>query len=68
MRHIFTLKKISINQYNIDKEELEFLRLNLIYSSHKCQTRKLFSTKDLKLAHQNTKNVHLKYRGKKTNE
>jgi len=32
-----------INQFNIDKEELEFLRLNLIYS-HKCQTRKLFST------------------------
>ena len=32
-----------INQFNIDREELEFLRLNLIYS-HKCQTRKLFST------------------------
>ena len=32
-----------IKQFNIDKEELEFLRLNLIYS-HKCQTRKLFST------------------------
>ncbi len=32
-----------INQFNIDKEELEFLRLNLIYS-HKCQTRKLFSS------------------------
>ena len=32
-----------INQYNLDQEELEYLRLNLIYS-HKCQTRKLFST------------------------
>ena len=39
---IFTQKE-KINQFNIDKEELEFLRLNLIYS-HKCQTRKLFST------------------------
>ena len=35
-------QKEIINQFNIDKEELEFLRLNLIYS-HKCQTRKLFS-------------------------
>ena len=32
-----------INQFDIDKDELEYLRLNLIYS-HKCQTRKLFST------------------------
>ncbi len=32
-----------IDQFNIDKDELEYLRLNLIYS-HKCQTRKLFST------------------------
>jgi len=32
-----------INQFNLDREELEYLRLNLIYS-HKCQTRKLFST------------------------
>ena len=32
----------TISQFNIDKDELEFLRLNLIYS-HKCQTRKLFS-------------------------
>tara|TARA_Y100000389_G_scaffold30779_1_gene26042 strand:+ start:451 stop:1671 length:1221 start_codon:yes stop_codon:yes gene_type:complete len=39
---IFTQKE-KINQFNIDKEELEFLRLNLIYS-HKCQTRKLFSS------------------------
>ncbi len=37
------LQKEKINQFNIDKEELEFLRLNLIYS-HKCQTKKLFST------------------------
>ena len=32
-----------INQFNLDREELEYLRLNLIYS-HKCQTRKLLST------------------------
>ena len=38
---ILTQKK-TINQFNIDKDELEFLRLNLIYSN-KCQ-RKLFST------------------------
>ena len=36
-------QKEKIDQFNIDKEELEFLRLNLIYS-HKCQTKKLFST------------------------
>ena len=39
---IINQKKI-INQIDIDKEELKFLRLNLLYS-HKCQTRKLFST------------------------
>ena len=31
------------DRYNLDQEELEFLRLNLIYSS-KCQSKKLFST------------------------
>ena len=36
-------KNEQVNQFNLDKEELEYLRLNLIYS-HKCQTRKLFST------------------------
>ena len=36
-------QKTKIDQFNIDKDELEYLRLNLIYS-HKCQTRKLFST------------------------
>ena len=36
-------QKEKIDQINIDKDELEYLRLNLIYS-HKCQTRKLFST------------------------
>jgi len=35
--------KNTINQFSIDQDELEFLRLNLIYS-HKCQTRKLFSS------------------------
>ena len=38
-----SIKNEQVNQFNIDKEELEYLRLNLIYS-HKCQTRKLFST------------------------
>ncbi len=38
-----SLKNEQVNQFNLDKEELEYLRLNLIYS-HKCQTRKLFST------------------------
>ncbi len=33
----------TIKQFNIDTEELEFLRLNLIYSQ-KCQSRKLFSS------------------------
>ena len=36
-------QQMSIDQYDYDKDELEFLRLNLIYS-HKCQTRKLFNT------------------------
>ena len=36
-------QKEEINKFNLDQEELEYLRLNLIYS-HKCQTRKLFST------------------------
>ena len=31
-----------INQNFVDQDELEFLKLNLLYS-HKCQTRKLFS-------------------------
>tara|TARA_B100001121_G_scaffold272288_1_gene258716 strand:- start:6711 stop:7931 length:1221 start_codon:yes stop_codon:yes gene_type:complete len=39
----FNKQAEAIKQFNIDKEELEFLRLNLIYS-HKCQTRKLFSS------------------------
>jgi len=37
------LQKKTINQNIIDNEELEFLRLNLIYS-HKCQSKKLFSS------------------------
>ena len=36
-------QKNVIQQYNLDQKELEFLRLNLIYSS-KCQSKKLFST------------------------
>ena len=36
------LQKKQIDQFVIDKDELEFLRLNLLYS-HKCQTRKLFT-------------------------
>ena len=37
------IQKNIIQQHNLDQEELEFLRLNLIYSS-KCQSKKLFST------------------------
>ncbi len=36
-------QKSIIEQHNLDQEELEFLRLNLIYSS-RCQSKKLFST------------------------
>ncbi|MDC0533450.1 rod shape-determining protein MreC [Candidatus Pelagibacter sp.] len=36
-------QKNIINQFNVDKSELEFLRLNLMYSQ-KCQSRKLFRT------------------------
>ncbi len=36
-------QKNVIKKHNLDKDELEFLRLNLIYSS-KCQSKKLFST------------------------
>ena len=36
-------QKSVIQQHNLDQEELEFLRLNLIYSS-RCQSKKLFST------------------------
>ena len=35
-------QKNVIQQHNLDKEELEFLRLNLIYSA-KCKSKKLFS-------------------------
>ncbi len=37
------IQKNIIQQHNLDQDELEFLRLNLIYSS-KCQSKKLFST------------------------
>ena len=37
------LQKNVIQQHDLNQEELEFLRLNLIYSS-KCQSKKLFST------------------------
>ncbi len=36
-------QKETIEQFDIDTKELEFLRLNLIYSQ-KCQSRKLFSS------------------------
>ena len=42
-KNIISSQKTVINQSSTNKEELEFLRLNLIHS-HKCQTRKLFST------------------------
>ncbi len=56
-------KKIS--QSIIDQKELEFLRLNLIYS-HKCQTRKLFST-GYKVGTQEYKDCVLR-KGKKLND
>ena len=40
-------QKQTIDQFNIDKKELEYLRLNLIYS-HKCQ-RKLLNNKGFKV-------------------
>ena len=42
-KNIISSQKMVINQFDIDKDELKFLRLNLLYS-HKCQTQKLFST------------------------
>ena len=58
-------KKEKIDQFNLDKSELEFLRLNLIYS-HKCQTKKLFST-GYKIGSPEYKNCILN-KGKKINE
>ena len=58
-------QQISINQFNVDKDELEFLRLNLIYS-HKCQTRKLFNT-GFKVGTQEYKDCILR-KGRKINE
>jgi len=59
MRYIYkneiTSQKEKIDQFFIDQEELEFLRLNLLYSQ-KCQTRKLFST-GLKVGTLNIKDV-----------
>ena len=58
-------QKEKIDQFNLDKSELEFLRLNLIYS-HKCQTKKLFST-GYKIGTPEYKNCILN-KGKKINE
>jgi len=58
-------QKNTINQFSIDKDELEFLRLNLIYS-HKCQTKKLFSS-GFKVGTPEYKKCILN-RGKKINE
>ena len=58
-------QKNTINQFSIDKDELEFLRLNLIYS-HKCQTKKLFSS-GFKVGTPEYKKCILN-RGKKVNE
>ena len=58
-------QKEQIDQFNIDREELEYLRLNLIYS-HKCQTRKLFST-GYKVGTPEYKNCILN-KGKKIND
>jgi len=58
-------QKEKIDQFNLDKSELEFLKLNLIYS-HKCQTKKLFST-GYKIGTPEYKNCILN-KGKKINE
>ena len=58
-------QQMSIDQYDYDKDELEFLRLNLIYS-HKCQTKKLFSS-GFKVGTPEYKKCILN-RGKKINE
>ena len=58
-------QKEQINQFNLDQEELEYLRMNLIYS-HKCQTRKLFS-KGYKIGTPEYKKCILN-KGKKINE
>ena len=58
-------QKNTINQFSIDQDELEFLRLNLIYS-HKCQTKKLFSS-GFKVGTPEYKKCILN-RGKKINE
>ena len=58
-------QKEKIDQFNLDKSELEFLRLNLIYS-YKCQTKKLFST-GYKIGTPEYKNCILN-KGKKINE
>ncbi len=54
-----------ITQNSIDQNELEFLKLNLLYS-HKCQTRKLFS-KGYKVGTPEYKDCILK-EGKKLND
>ena len=63
-KKIDTQNKI-INQNVVDKSELEFLRLNLTYS-HKCQTRKLFSS-GYKVGTQEYKDCILR-KGKKLND
>ena len=54
-----------ISQNSIDQDELEFLKLNLLYS-HKCQTRKLFSV-GFKVGTPEYKDCILK-KGKKLND
>ena len=63
-KKIDTQNKI-INQNVVDQSELEFLRLNLTYS-HKCQTRKLFSS-GYKVGTQEYKDCILR-KGKKLND
>ena len=54
-----------ITQNSIDKNELEFLKLNLLYS-HKCQTKKLFNT-GYKVGTQEYKDCILR-KGRKLND
>ena len=42
LNELINTQKFAIDKFDLDKKELEYLRLNLVYS-RKCQSRKLFS-------------------------
>ena len=60
-----TNQKDTINQFNIDKSELEFLRLNLTYS-HKCR-KSFLNTKGFRVGSSEYKKCVLN-KGRKINE